>query len=123
MLLMGCVGGVGRGDLCCRAMIIGVMALMGLLFMMLMLLMLHRVRLHCWRMMLHRLLLRRRAGLQHGGEPLDGNRQRQQPEQEEFCAQHHGRQYRPRPTLRSTCTGGLRRRPCVGASRAPGAGR
>ncbi len=119
MLLMGRVVGISRGDLCCRAMI-GVMAWMGLLVMVLML---HRVRLHCWRMMLHRLLLRRRAGLQHGGEALGGNRQRQQPEQEEFCAQHHGRQYRPRPTLRSTCTGGLRRRPCVGASRAPGAGR
>ncbi len=85
MWLMGRVAGVGRGDLCCRPMI-GMMALMGLLVMMLMLLMLHLMRLHCRRMMLHHLLLRRRAGLQHGGEALDGNRQRQQPEQEEFCA-------------------------------------
>lgn len=119
MLLMLCVAGISRGDLCCRTMI-GMMALMGLLVMVLML---HLMRLHCRRMMLYRLLLRRRAGLQHGGEALDGNRQRQQPEQEEFCAQHHGRQYRPGPSLRSTCTAGLRPRPCVGASRAPDAGR
>lgn len=122
MLLMLCVAGISRGDLCCRTMI-GMMALMGLLFMMLMLLMLHLMRLHCRCMMLYRLLLRRRAGLQHGGEALDGNRQRQQPEQEEFCAQHHGRQYRPGPSLQSTCTAGLRPRPCDRASRAPGAGR
>jgi len=59
MLLMLCVAGISRGDLCCRTMI-GMMALMGLLFMMLML---HLMHLHDWHMMLHHLLLRRRAGL------------------------------------------------------------
>ncbi len=68
VLRVCCVGSgyLGRGDM------IGVMPLL-LLLMHLM----HLMHLRHGRVMPYRRLLRRRASLQHCGESLDGNRQRQ----------------------------------------------